>query len=462
MGYSAIQRLSRDEHGSITVFVLVIFLTLVVAGGMGIDFMRHESERVALQDALDRGVLAAASFEVENEEVDIEERVISYIRASEFLSDRGLVLDVDDDITIYTRRVTVSGSYQLNTFFLKIIGINTLSVAAVSTAQTSRGEVEISLILDNSGSMAGSKMTNLHSAANNFIDLVLNDETVDHTTLSLIPFSAQVNAGPTLAAQYNLDTWHDYSYCFEFGADDYDTTALSTVTEFEQEQHFYRGNRSTHECPASGIVPFSNNPAVLHAAINAMEAGGYTATYAGMKWGTALLDPSSGTVLSSLITGGTVDPVFAGRPLAWDHSHGYKFVILMTDGANTTHQRIRPSDYNHEGTASWRSQANADYWDERRCRSSNDCYTRTVTNGSTGNNWLEDICDAAKINVDGTNRDRITVFTIGFAVSAGSNAYNAMRDCASSEANFYHVEDADLNSAFVQIASAISKLRLID
>lgn len=73
-----------------------------------------------------------------------------------------------------------------------------------------------------------------------------------------------------------------------------------------------------------------------------------------------------------------------------------------------------------------------------------------------------DICDAAKEDIPGTGIDRITVFTIGFDVSEGSNPYNYMRDCASSESKFYHVENTDLATAFKQIAGSITKLKLTD
>jgi len=459
----------KNDDGAITPFVIAMFLTMVVGGGMGVDFMRHEAERAALQDALDRGVLAAASYEVSKYEtsanvtVDLEARVASYLESSENLKNRNPELVITSNISELSRQVSASGNYEINTFFLKLIGITTLPVVARATAISSINEVEISLILDNSGSMNGDKIQDLKTAANTFIDLVLNDNTVDHTTISLIPFAAQVNAGPVLAAEYNLAEWQDYSWCFEFDSDDYRTTSLSQVTSFGQEQNYYRGNYGTNECPASTIIPFSNNPTVLKTAINNMQAGGYTATYAGMKWGAALLDPVAQPVVNSLIANGVVNPIFAGRPLAWD-DEGLKFIILMTDGANTTHRRIRPSNYNSEGTASWRSQENADYWNGRRCRSGDGCSTETVTSASAGDSRLDAICASAKAPIPGDSplSQRIIVYTIGFDVSVGSNPYVKMRDCASSASRFYHVGTADLTAAFVQIAKSINKLKLSD
>lgn len=463
MIHSALNRFLKDEHGgAVTAFILVIFTTMLVGGGMGVDFMRHESERAALQDALDRGVLAATSFDLEDKGMDLDALVTSYIRTNTLLHQRNPDLNVTKEIALNSRRITITGTYEINTFFLKLVGIPTLSVEARSTARTSRGEVEISLILDNSGSMYGRKMQNLKDAANVFIDLMLNENTFDRTTISLVPFTAQVNAGSVIASNYNLDTWHNYSWCFAFGSGQYDTTALSRTREFTQEQHYYRNSYQMHECPNATILPFSNSPEDLHTAINDMEAGGYTATYAGMKWGTALLDPAAAPLLTSLVAGGEVAPVFAGRPGAWDKEDGAKFIILMTDGANTTHKEIRHGRYERTGADTWDSQSNADYWDGRRCNSDSNCRTRNLVSGSEGDIRLQAICDAAKQNIHGQNRDRIIVFTIGFNVSEGSNPYRMMRDCASSASKFYHVEDADLTTVFSQIATSIVKLRLTD
>ncbi len=49
----------QDECGGITIFVLILSVLMLVAGGMAVDFQRQELARADLQNALDRGVLAA-------------------------------------------------------------------------------------------------------------------------------------------------------------------------------------------------------------------------------------------------------------------------------------------------------------------------------------------------------------------------------------------------------------------
>jgi len=83
MSISKLVHFLKNDGGAITPFIVVMFLTMVVGGGMGVDFMRHEAERAALQGALDRRALAAASYDVADYEasadveIDLEQRAIS-------------------------------------------------------------------------------------------------------------------------------------------------------------------------------------------------------------------------------------------------------------------------------------------------------------------------------------------------------------------------------------------------
>ena len=74
-----VQKFIRDEDGTILAFVAVMFLIMVVASGGAVDFMRQEVERARLQDALDRGVLAAAAF---SQGMDAEDTVGAYLVSS--------------------------------------------------------------------------------------------------------------------------------------------------------------------------------------------------------------------------------------------------------------------------------------------------------------------------------------------------------------------------------------------
>ena len=55
-------RLWESRSGNIPVIVSLLALPMAIMLGGSVDFMRHEQERSALQNGLDRGVLAATSL----------------------------------------------------------------------------------------------------------------------------------------------------------------------------------------------------------------------------------------------------------------------------------------------------------------------------------------------------------------------------------------------------------------
>ena len=68
------------------------------------------------------------------------------------------------------------------------------------------GKAEIALVLDNTGSMRGQKLTNLKDAATKLVDS-LSSTTKDPNDLriALVPFTMTVNVGPT----YQTADWID-------------------------------------------------------------------------------------------------------------------------------------------------------------------------------------------------------------------------------------------------------------
>ncbi|MBL4806240.1 MAG: hypothetical protein JKY31_03015 [Rhodobacteraceae bacterium] len=445
-----------DQSGAAMAFILIMFLLLVVGGGMAVDFMRHEGERAKLQDAIDRGVLAATAFTQTSDVTLVVESFLNY-RELNALEDGALTITVVPDIALNSRRVSATASYEIDTFFLKIIGIPTLPVAARGAAEIARNEIELSLVLDISYSMNGAKIASLISASNTFVDLMLTADSIPHTTVSIVPFSPNVNVGAQLASYYNFNAWHNYSYCAEFSDASFNTTAISTTAPLIQGQHWRLGT-NRYWCPraANDITPLSNDPLVLHAAINSLVVERYTSAWAGLKWGAALLDPSAQPAVIDLIADGSVDPIFSGRPAAFDDEDALKFMILMSDGDNTWHRVMKDSDYAHYSHTETYSQRNADYWDDHNMpnwNSGSHNNSAMTINSNEGDARMRDICTASKAQ-------GIILFTIAFQVSAGSRAYRELSSCATSPSHFFHVEGLSLDETFETIAATIQRLKL--
>ena len=196
----------------------------------------------------------------------------------------------------------------------------------------------------------------MQNAAKTFVSQVLTDTEPGQVSINVIPYSTQVNAGATLLSQFAYTADHNYSHCVDFGATDYSTVALDPTATLQQTGHFdpwtsyARGTFAT--MAASGrspvwvcrtesdfeITPWANDITAIHNQIDGFTAGGNTSIDVAVKWGAALLDPSTRPVFDNLQDAGVVSSAFdAGRPYAHDPNDDVlKFIVVMTDGINTT------------------------------------------------------------------------------------------------------------------------------
>ena len=103
---------------------------------------------------------------------------------------------------VETDKISVTGNVNATATLARLFGIDTIPVAATGVAQ--KKEVEIMMILDRSGSMAGTKMTALKNASKGFLDFFA--ETQDKDKVGLISFAttAGTNGLPDRALGTNF------------------------------------------------------------------------------------------------------------------------------------------------------------------------------------------------------------------------------------------------------------------
>lgn len=349
----AFGRFRREEDGSLLIFGLFAFVMMLLLAGVSLDLMRFEERRTVLQNTIDRASLAAADLQ---QTLDPKDVVRDYFQKA------GLKPPAPEDIIVTEgtlsdyRKVEISVSEEMPTWFMALVGVKTLSAPASSTAEESVGQIEISLILDVSGSMnSGNRLTNLKPAAKSFVDQIFDSAEDDKVSISIIPYATQVSIGDDLASYFNLTVEHNYSTCIEFEASkgDFDTTAVSFGTGpsdriYQRNGHFdpfYRASPpNLTNCPTEperNVLPFSGDRNQLKTFIDNLTAEGNTSIDIGMKWGSALLDPSMQGVVDGMIASGDLPGAFSERPYAYDDKDALKIIVLMTDGANTTEYRLR-------------------------------------------------------------------------------------------------------------------------
>ncbi|CTQ33882.1 VWA domain-containing protein [Jannaschia rubra] len=357
----------RREDGSLTIFGLFIFLMMLIAAGVALDIMRSEVARTELQYAIDRASLSAARLRDRQSldaagmaaPRDAQEIVRDYVRAAG-LDDKSVF--VTSRTSGSERLVTINSDARTNSLFMNLLGVDTLVQPVSSQAREVRTELELSLVLDISGSMGGSKIAALRDAASDFVGQLLKGRE-ELSTISIVPYNDRVNAGSTVGHVFDMTREHDLSHCAVFENSDFNRldlprgSRLQRMGDFDFRTNYKQGNdrgltpRPNCERGEYGaVLAWSNDIVELRSHIRGLGAGGWTAMDQGVKWGTLLLDPSSNDELSEMITSSDVpgnhrvDSVFVGRPVPYNTVGTHKVLVMMTDGDNT----------NQWGLKSWR------------------------------------------------------------------------------------------------------------
>lgn len=341
-----IARFRREDDGAMVIFSVFLFMIILFVGALGVDLMRFEMERAKLQSTLDRAVLAAA---------DIDQSLDPKFVVNEYFTKSGFpdsVTDVKVSEALGYRSVSATARKHVGTHLLHMMGVDSLSAPAAGAAEERVDNVEISLVLDISGSMASNnRMTNLRSAGRDFVDAIFENAAENKVSLSIVPYNGQVNVGPDLIDKYNVTHRHNQSFCVDLPTSVYTTAALSRTLAMPQHVHAdtYNGsntsssynetnmtpataNRWCDAEPANRIRVHNNNVTQLKNQITALQPIGATSIDAGMRWGAALLDPSSRSVVSELVSENKVISAFNGRPLNYGDPEVLKVLVLMTDG----------------------------------------------------------------------------------------------------------------------------------
>lgn len=183
----------RDEAGNITVFSVFMLVLILGITGASVDLMRFEAVRATMQTTMDRAVLAAADLDQKQTPEDV---------VNDYMTKAGLgdvVASISTDSGLNFRTVEASGKADMGTLFLQMSGIDALTAPAFAVAEEKIANVEISLVLDISGSMRNNgRMDNMRPAAQAFVEKVMSEESNGVTTLNLVPFAGSVNPGDIL------------------------------------------------------------------------------------------------------------------------------------------------------------------------------------------------------------------------------------------------------------------------
>lgn len=306
---STFRRFVSETTGSLTSIVAMTCLTIVILTGGAVEVLSALGARSELRQAADAAALAGARARDNNEltaqqffNVNLDQSTIDAA---------GVELDLTWDAA--DRSMQVAATTQVNTILLGLAGIDRIELTAFSEARSDVRPLELSLVLDVTGSMSGTKIAALRSSASSMIDILYDSpQAQDNVRTAIVPFAERVNLGPYAVRLTKPDG--RFMGCSEpRGGPARLNDAPPAIGTLPA---------NTRPCPNIRIQPLTNNPAQLRRHINSLTTGGWTRVDHAAAWGFRSISP---------LWQGVWGP--NGAPADYDPNL-LKAAVLMTDGIN--------------------------------------------------------------------------------------------------------------------------------
>lgn len=468
--------LLQDRSGNVAIMFGIAIIPLLGFIGGSIDYGNSLRLRTQLQQALDASTLAAAR-EIQNGKSKADARKVAdgYLEATFPMKD----FKTSHKLQVNDKKAFVEGvaSAEVPTYILSVLGISQFKVSVSSVVSTASEELEVALVLDNTGSMSGEKIETLRDAAKQLTEALMPETRGDYVKIALIPFSDYVNIGESnrhergvfIPRDYEVERparcWNTYpdstetcdkrqvsATCYNDGVpyactrtEYYNCTgdkgdpvekcdsgsraryrwygcvaSRAAPLNTRDDSYFDRvpGVMSTGDnCHASEVIRLTNRKRDILRGIQDMEARGETYIPSGLIWGWRAL--SSGIPFAD----------GAGRSKKVN-----KAIILMTDGANVRSMRKRSGEDTEENEGRF-------------------IWSHTGGDEDEANDLTSRLCENIK-------SENIAIYAIAFDIE-DTGIKDLMSNCAGAGGSYFDPEKSvDLLRTFAEIAYALNNLRL--
>jgi Flp pilus assembly protein TadG len=274
-----ISEFKSKEDGAMAIFVMFLFVIMLLIGGIAVDVMRFEMRRVALQQTLDRAVLAASSMtHAKRVPAPTTQQI-----AQEWFDVAGLGDEFTVDYTaptltgsanINARKATATAKVRSYNHFMHMMNIPYMEAPVVSSAGEGIAKVEVMLVLDITGSMSSpavsgestTKIEALRTAAESFVTVKTADVS-NGVSIGVVPYASQVNIPASLREMYNVTNVSHWNFladqgvqdpnvnCIEIPTSTFTSVGLSTSTPMPMAAvaDMYFGDRSGFDEPETTL-----------------------------------------------------------------------------------------------------------------------------------------------------------------------------------------------------------------
>ena len=487
-----LRRLGRDERGNAAMIFGLCALPLVAGAGLAIDTLLAYTVEDQLQKSLDAAGLAAGRTALpENVEADARSYFNTNYQSGPRLADISAD-DLDIQVSAIGDELVLSATAVMPTRFMRLFGRDTVTVSASTRINREIRQMELALVLDNTGSMWGAPFTAMQAAAKDLVDIVYGDvETNPNLYVAVVPFVATVNIGPqrwgwlattdaewrfrsgaTAVNPYAPSTWKGCVMARTGGLDQTDdppsVAAFRSFLYPDDTDNDWGAPRSpaTDERlnaqnnaygPNLGcgpaILPLVQSKTAVDAALDGMGAWsrGGTSGNEGLAWGWRVLSPR----WRGLWGGATPNT----RPLDYDTSDTDKVVVMLTDGNNEVYDwpcRWRTGQSSPDCSSTFNGPNGSDYTSFGRLNDTTFMGAgKTRAQGVTEwNNRMSTVCSRMKNN-------GIIIYTITFGGTPSAATQTLYRNCATRPEYYFHSpNNSTLRTVFRSIGVQLSNLRI--
>jgi Flp pilus assembly protein TadG len=501
-----LRRFLGSRRGGVALPFALTALPLTVMSVAAVDFHRADMIKAGLQDALDASTLTVGRSTATSQSA-VQTMGDSSLKANmQAYPDARLT---GDSFVLNGSTVQATATMAATPLMAGVFG-GDLQITATSQVVRAVNKLEVALVLDNTGSMAGTKISLLKTAASNFVDTLAaaaaRSTDPNAVRIALAPFSMTVNVGST----YQAASWMDTNAVSPIN-DQIFSSHANRFTLFQQMGVAWGGCVESRQSPydVQDTAPTASTPATLFTPYFAPDEPGNSGTsWNGMTWYNNYLSdvttsttwstrqgyvakyntktfvnsgnngttgykygPNAGcalapiarlttnwTALKTAINGMTaVGDTNIPMGLMWGWhlvSPNAPFADGLAYGTpKTTKIVVMMTDGQNQNTSN--SNSNASFY-------SGDGYIWQNRLGiASGTSAQRQAALDAKETLVCTNMKAqgIVIYTV--RVNVADTNYGVIKGCASSPDKFYDVQDAtQLNAVFNAIAGAIQNLRI--
>lgn len=425
----------EDREGNFAIMFACVASAVMISVGVAVDYTRMVSAQSEMQSILDVALLsttqdiALGKINPADAQTAVNNFIASNINTARY--DVAAVKLVNFKFDPKTVRISAGINTDLPLAFANFLGKQTALISVNSVAKHIERKVEVSMVLDVTGSMGDSnKIADLKVAAKAGVKEFI-DNGGGNTRVAIVPYSFGVNAGAL--KQYVRDErgnpTTDACATERRGSEMFTDAGplVAKVTRADKINYVEPGNNQTLDlyCPSAPVLPLTKDKAALNKTINSLSPVGGTAGHIGLQWGRYMLSPDWKAALPA-----------PSEPAEHNTPNVEKFLILMTDGM-----------FNSEASG----------------------LSDTSVPSYAGISALSG--RLAMTNCKAIKAQNVKIYTIGFRLKdiAGVNEKNeAMRllaDCASTpaagETTFFDADNsAELTAAFTSIARRVESVAL--